>query len=104
MRTIDSYKEGFWIDSCAYAREMQDAGQYVLTDVRERGDGDRVYEVWVDVNACGLDESQVRKLDYGSNLAMIDGDLCYLDALVHISGDLEDEHLPDEIWKEFVKF
>ena len=108
MRTIDSNKEGFWIDSCAYARPLHDVRQYALNDVSERGDEEeegvphRVYEVWVCVSACGLDERQVRELNAESDLAMIDGDLCYIDALIHINGNLDEEQLKGRLWQEYL--
>ena len=108
MRNIDSGKEGFWIDSCAYARPLHDVRQYALNDVCERGDEEEegvphhVYEVWVDVSACGLDESQVRELNDESDLSMIDGELCYIDALIHVSGSFDEEPLKDKLWQEYV--
>lgn len=110
MRTIDSIKEGFWIDSCVYARPLHDVRQYALNDVSERGDEEEegvphhVYEVWVDVSACGLDESQVRALQPESNFAMIDGYFCYLDALIHINGDLDEDEdqLKTRLWQEYL--
>lgn len=108
MRNIDSGNEGFWLDSCAYARPLHDVRQYALNDVYERGDEEeegvphRVYEVWVDVSACGLDESQVRELNAESDLAMIDGDLCYIDALIDINGNLDEEQLKARLWQEYL--
>lgn len=108
MRTIDSNKEGFWIDSCVYARPLHDVRQYALNDVRECGDEEEegvphcVYEIWDCVSACGLDEYQVRELNDESDLAMIDGELCYIDALIHISGNLDEEQLKDRLWQEYV--